>query len=76
VRLLERIRTNFLTQAERIPLPLEARDRSELQELSEATELDAMLRCAVHDHLDPLLESLWAVSRKPLKASRGRGFSA
>ena len=64
MRLLEQIRTSFLQQAERIPLPASARDRTELKELSEASELDAALRCAVHDHLDPLLKSLRTVSRK------------
>ena len=63
VRRLETIRADLQKLVEDLPLPLSSQNQDDLTTLSGLTELDAVLRCALHDHLDPLLISLRNVTR-------------
>jgi hypothetical protein len=63
VRRLEPIRADLLKAVEDLPLPPSSQNHEDLTTLSGLTELDAVVRCALHDHLDPLLASLRAVTQ-------------
>lgn len=65
VRRLEPIRADLLKLVEDLPLPPSSQSHEDLTTLSDLTELDAVVRCALLDHLDPLLASLRTVAREP-----------
>jgi myosin heavy subunit len=65
VQRLEPIRADLLKLVEDLPLPPTSQSHDDLTTLSGLTELDAVIRCALHDHLNPLLASLQAMAREP-----------
>lgn len=72
VRRLEPIRADLLKLVEGLPLPPSSQNQKDLDTLSGLTELDAVIRCVLHDHLEPLLVSLRETyeSRAPPQGSR------
>lgn len=74
VRRLEEARLDLLDAIGGLPLPASAHDQTELRTLSEVSELDALVRCAIHDHLDPLIGALRRVAqaqgKKPSRVTR------
>jgi hypothetical protein len=62
-RRLEEVRSDLLDTVGGLPLPASALDKSELRKLSEVSELDALVRCAIHDHLEPLISALRGIAQ-------------
>jgi hypothetical protein len=63
VEQLEAVRVDLLSLVGGLPLPASANDQTDLGTLSDISEVDALVRCSIHDHLDPLLASLRSVAR-------------
>lgn len=62
---LEEIRTRLLDLRANLPAPLsEAAEQDLAEDLDPASELHAVLGCAVRDCLDPLIRDLRALERR------------
>jgi hypothetical protein len=60
---LEEIRTRLLDLRTRLPVPLsEASEQDLAEDLDPASELHAVLGCAIRDCLDPLIRDLRALA--------------